>query len=381
MAYKFIRRTGFTLIELLVVMLIISVLIALLIPAVNSARQAARSTQSKNNLKQISLASNLFHSSKGYFPPSSEFAKEPFGTNIDGWSILTLLLPYLEQQVIYEELDYTRNYNYYVDNQTGPPATTAPLYTLADGTTAKIGAIRVPTYISPAEPRDEVREGKHHPFNYAVNLGTWFVYDPVTGEGGNGSAYPNSRLKDGAFTDGLSNTLGFAEVKAWQPYFRNTGSSLTTLSGAIPNPAGTLTQTAAVAQLGALLGTPEAIKLTGHTEWIDGRAHHSGFTTVFRPNQKILIANSDNSVNAAGTGTIDCDWNNWQEGKNLNQTTPSTNPTFAAVTARSYFAGIVNVSMMDGSVRSIDESIHIGVWRAISTRAGKEKIPNTFNRN
>src|SRR6187399_1275191 len=97
MSRRKLTSSGFTLIELLVVMLIISVLIALLIPAVNSARQAARSTQSKNNLKQIGLASNLFHSAKGYFPPSCEFPTEITGNDANGWSAQVLILPYLEQ--------------------------------------------------------------------------------------------------------------------------------------------------------------------------------------------------------------------------------------------------------------------------------------------
>jgi prepilin-type N-terminal cleavage/methylation domain-containing protein/prepilin-type processing-associated H-X9-DG protein len=378
-----LARRAFTLVELLVVMLIIAVLIALLIPAVNSAREAARSTQSRNNLRQMGLASNVFQSQKTYYPPSSEFADEPSGSNVDGWSIHTLLLPYLEQKIVFQEIDYTRNYNYYVDDQVGPPATTAPLFTLADGTTSKLGALRVPTYISPAEPRDEAREGKHYPVNYAVNIGTWFVYDPITKTGGNGAAYPNSRLRDGSFQDGLGNTLAFAEVKAWQPYFRNTGKDHTALQNAIPNATLNVAPTAASAALGGLLtgAAPEETLKTnsGHTEWIDGRAHQVGFTTVFRPNHKVLIANANGSINATGTGAIDCDWTNWQEGKGLNQTTPTTTPTYAAVTARSYFSGSVNVAMMDGSVRSIDDNIHIGVWRALSTRAGQEKLPNSVN--
>ena len=374
-------KSGFTLIELLVVMLIISVLIALLIPAVNSARQAARSTQSKNNLKQIGLAMNLFQSAKNYFPPCNEFPKEPVGTNMDGWSVHALLLPFLEQQVIHDEIDYTRNYNYYVDDQTSP-ASTAPYFVMADGSTSKLGAMRVPTYISPAEPRDEAREGKHYPVNYGMNLGTWFVYDPETGEGGNGAAYPNSRLRDGAFSDGLSSTLAFAEVKGWQPYFRNTGASHTTLQAAIPNDPIDSTAAAAVAELGALLGSPENLKTnSGHTEWLDGKAHQIGFTTVFGPNQKVLLADADGSINTGGTGAIDVDWTNWQEGKGLVGTTPVLTPTYAAVTARSYFPGVVNAVMMDGSVRAIDDGIHIGIWRAISTRNGKEKLPNEFNQN
>src|SRR5690349_19673489 len=95
--------SGFTLIELLVVMLIIAILMGLLIPAVNSARQSARSTQSKNNLKQIGLAFHLFQSAKGYFPPSGEFPLENTGADANPWSAQALMLPYLEQGGVYAD--------------------------------------------------------------------------------------------------------------------------------------------------------------------------------------------------------------------------------------------------------------------------------------
>jgi type II secretory pathway pseudopilin PulG len=85
-------------------MMIIGILLALLLPAVNATRESARSTQSKNNLKQIGLAIANFRASKGYYPPSWLPGEPPLlGTgyaNVDGWSIHILLLPYLEQKLI-----------------------------------------------------------------------------------------------------------------------------------------------------------------------------------------------------------------------------------------------------------------------------------------
>ena len=92
------RRRGFTLIELLVVIAIIAVLIALLLPAVQQAREAARRTQCKNNLKQISLAMHNYHDVMNMFPLNYR----PRGNTFDDatysvWSWIQGLLPYVEQ--------------------------------------------------------------------------------------------------------------------------------------------------------------------------------------------------------------------------------------------------------------------------------------------
>ena len=111
------------------------------------------------------------------------------------------------------------------------------------------------------------------------------------------------------------------------------------------------------------------------TLWFDSNGSNAGGT-------KVMIADrtgaSAATVNTTATGNADTDWTNKQEGKDHFATTPEYSPTYAAITARSYFPGSVNVAMMDGSVRTIENNINLGVWRAISTRNGKEKLPNSF---
>lgn len=92
------QRRGFTLIELLVVIAIIAVLVALLLPAVQQAREAARRSQCKNNLKQLGLALHNYHDTMTVFPP---------GGVSYGPSWLTMILPYLDQATAYNQFNFT----------------------------------------------------------------------------------------------------------------------------------------------------------------------------------------------------------------------------------------------------------------------------------
>jgi prepilin-type N-terminal cleavage/methylation domain-containing protein/prepilin-type processing-associated H-X9-DG protein len=327
-------RPAFTLIELLVVIAIIGLLLALLLPAVQAAREAARRGQCKNNLKQIGLALHTFENSFRQFPPSYG---GPLGGRVIGspggdWSAQACILPQLEQTSLYDKIDFNQSYKD---------------VTLPDGTL--LSAMRVPTYLCPSEIKDTVRTSSganvHYPLNYALNLGVWFVFDPATGRGGDGAFLPNRSLKPSDFIDGLSNTLGAAEVKTYTPYFRNAAL------GSPPPPV----VPSDVCGLGG-----DFKSSTGHTEWVDGRTHQTGFTSVFTPNTLVECM--------VGGTAYDVDWTNQQEGKS------TTVPTYAAATARSYHPGAVNALLMDGSVRSVGETVDLAVWRALSTRAGGEVV-------
>lgn len=98
-------RSGFTLVELLVVIAIIGILIALLLPAVQAAREAARRMQCCNNLRQISVALHTYHTSLRTFPAGAYYNVGDSAAHRHTW--MESLLPYLEQQAIYDSLDFT----------------------------------------------------------------------------------------------------------------------------------------------------------------------------------------------------------------------------------------------------------------------------------
>lgn len=330
-------RSAFTLVELLVVIAIIGILVALLLPAVQAAREAARRMQCKNNLKQIGLAVLNYESTYQRLPASAVVDLSVTETGNNGsWGVHGRILHYLEQSNLYENVDINVAWDYQ----------------------EAIDGVGVPTYQCPSDPGTrEIRDpgsGKVRlvPTSYGFNLGSWFVFDPHSRKGGEGAFFPNSHLRLAEFHDGTSNTVLAAEVKAWQPYVRNGGPSTTVIPG-----------DAAAAAVVAASGAQ--FKSTGHTEWPDGRVHHTGFTAALTPNTVVPM-----SVDGK---LLDVDYNSWQEGKNGSNGAA----TYAIVTSRSHHVGSVHVALVDGSVQTIQESIALNVWRALATRKGGEVVQLT----
>ncbi len=324
---------AFTLVELLVVIAIIGILVSLLLPAVQAVREAARRSQCKNNLKQLGLAALNYESSRGHLPPSAVLDLSVTDTENNGsWGVHGRILDYLEQGQLRDLLDVELAW---------------------DGQQA-IHDVRIEAFQCPADEKaGESRvftDGKPTlwPTNYAFNFGTWFVFDPKTRQVGDGVFYPNSNLRLARITDGTSNTLLAAEVKAWTYYTRNGGPATT----AIPN---------TIAEATAMVSSGADKKNTGHTEWPDGRVHHTGFTATLPPNTFVPFTTSDGVE-------VDADFNSWQEGRKGSD----GSPTYAMITAGSAHPGGVQVAMVDGSVQIVGDDVAPIVWRAMATREGGE---------
>jgi len=259
-----LRRSpkGFTLIELLVVIAIIAILIGLLLPAVQKVREAAARAKCSNNLKQIGLAAHNYESAYGVLPPGLVGPVKSEELNQTGqWSsgpfvgVLTILLPYVEQENIYRQLtsgttaivtdpNALKGSNWPSDNWFQTPTYPNPVaYKLA---MTPISTYQCPSF--PGQPGKTVIIGGAHAWNDTTGafMGGWYDdyvgvetyqyfsvsnYAAISGSCGRGTnptyggyegIYANrSKSKSGAVTDGTSNTLAFGEVSGtgatWGP--------------------------------------------------------------------------------------------------------------------------------------------------------------------
>ena len=248
------RRRAFTLIELLVVIAIIAILIALLLPAVQQAREAARRTQCKNNLKQIALACHNFHDVYNRLPAGNFGA--PHSTAAGGtgfwdhqWTgLLPQVLPQIEQPAVYDRILVWKG----VDRRpnSGPPYTVETNY-WADGTTWATGQAKLSAFQCPSDPNQGTTgvSALMHSYNGGMTMYYFPPPDNVLGTtnyvgmaGGLGDIDPavsagwaarkgifGNRTKYGFrdITDGTSNTLMIGEATGGNSFnFSGMGTGL-----------------------------------------------------------------------------------------------------------------------------------------------------------
>ena len=171
------KRSGFTLFELLVVLAILGLLFALLLPAVQKVRQAAARTQSANNLKQYALACHNYHDTFASFPP---------GVDGNGFSAFAHLLPFVEQDNVYKQIDFNKP--------------------MTDPANEAAAQLIMKICINPQDPIPNVRKDRGAT-NYLFSAGT-----KPTLENNDGVFFQSSKIGLAQITDGTSNTFMIAET-------------------------------------------------------------------------------------------------------------------------------------------------------------------------
>ncbi len=358
-------RRGFTLIELLVVIAIIAILVALLLPAVQQAREAARRTQCRNNLKQIVLAMHNYHESYGTFPISIGW--NPITNNQQGaFSDKVGLLPFLERN---NEYDLT-NFRAFPYDSMGFFGTSNILAQSA----------RIPVFNCPSNT-GSVAAGVAN-FTYAINMGV-MNYNNAAGLNANlgwvngvsgrhngfGSYHGFIRTTSGIalvsdgpvsfrdITDGTTNTAAYSEFviygnncnagdlknRKFQIYSSPIGINQVTLR------LNCLRNFANNSLVSTTLGSPNRCQRRGASfawSWIQVG---SAYSHNMGPNEPSCY-----------TTSIDSSW----LGTNMLSASSRHN------------GNVVNVALADGSVRPIAANIAIVVWWALGTRSSGETMPN-----
>ncbi|QDV48046.1 DUF1559 domain-containing protein [Gimesia fumaroli] len=362
------NRTGFTLIELLVVIAIIAILIALLLPAVQQAREAARRSQCKNNLKQLCIAIHNYHDTYLRTPLHMHRGSDDYDGAANGGSgnlsWYVGLLPYVDRANIYNQIPFETSG--LGDSWSGIANNTSVLGGLA--------RVEIPLFKCPSESVVNTVVSTAN-FSYVANAGRprnlLFPGQPSTG----GAAPPASKgiisisrmNQSGPYSDNWRATtnasFGFSDIKDG---LSNTAALSESLvndgSGNHPDRRRNLyyTNSAMIEQYDAYIDQVVSDGLSGYLNWSDWSQYkgHSWlytdswqkhvYTHVFPPNTI--------SIPSYASDTFRC-----HEGD-------------SGITPSSDHTGGVHVAMMDGAVRFISNSIDLNTWWALGTKNQREVV-------
>ncbi len=325
-------RAGYTLVDLVVVTAIVGLLISLLMPAVQSAREAANRLQCQNHQKQIGLAISNFSSTGQRLPNLESVPKvtSPLGPVSPLVSIQAMLLPYLDKANVYQQVRYE-----YDD-----------IKFLSTGVASQQNASLLKQRVAVFEcPSDSVPAGGN---SYVLSCGTspglhgnYDLQPPAAAIRGYIGADIDS---EAAFTDGLSQTVimserlvGDRDPAYYTPWRDN--AYLSTFDGF-----SAATAENSCRQVG---NPPETNFSYGGTCWLAAGYGYTWYNHVLTPNSR----------------TPDCSGSRILGGN-----------TAGGHAARSWHVGGVNATLGDGSVRFINDSIDLTVWRALGTSRGGESI-------
>ena len=346
-------RRGFTLIELLVVIAIIAILIALLLPAVQQAREAARRTQCRNNLKQLGLALHNYHDQNKMFP-AMQFGSNAVGAGGigdaipgNGHSGFVSLLPFIDQAPLYNQISSAAMpYDY-------PWGSFAPW------------RVQIPGFLCPTSPDTEGYNNLGHGNrSYRFCMGDTIAN--TVNNGATGTVFntrgmfgtlSSTKMRD--VTDGTSNTIAMAERELGGKGHTGTnkqvlGRTAASVASLSTNPGGCL----ATAAGNSYLSSQTVVKWSAGMLWAAGMPFYSGFHTVLPPNSPSCSSGADDEV-------------------------------YGLYSASSLHEGGVHVLMADGAVRFVSENINTGtltaaevtsgispygVWGALGTKSGSEVI-------
>jgi prepilin-type processing-associated H-X9-DG protein len=348
----------------LVVIAIISVLVSLLLPAVQQAREAARRTQCKNNLRQMGLALANYESTFTMFPMANA---QNYIANAQGFSAQARLLPYIEQTNLQDALDFTK------------PAFTGPFNALLPNPLfVNAFATQVPVFLCPSDPADPLYTETGTGYSYA---GINYMISYGSGTGVNydlrwktdGIIYENSNVRVSGITDGASNTVAMSET------VRSIGADMTLPAGTTPPWPYEYTLNGSTGVNSALQSTqglmPSGGAWSSYTN-ATGMIFNPDLSTVW-PAMTGWRGASSTALRGRGAcwavaGACSTMTNGYTTP---NSRIPDVVVHFTGFFApRSFHPGGANVVMVDGSVHFLSASINVATCRALHSRNGKEVI-------